>query len=158
MAGRELDRPIRISVLDRLLNDGAPVSASDDLARLREAVRRDVEWLLNTRRIYRTAPDDYPELQRSLYHYGLPDVTSLGRDAPASRARLSAQIEEALTLFEPRLASVRVSIPEEAVDARRQLHLRIQALLLLDPEPVRVSFDTVIDRTSGEVGLRESAP
>jgi len=156
MPSRELDRPIRFSVLDRLLSDrDSELRAGGDMAALRECVRRDLEWLLNTRRIYQTVSDDFPELQKSLYHYGIPDITSLGRDAPASRARLRAQIEEALALFEPRLTNVRVTVAEQATDGKRQVHFQIQALLMSDPEPMRVAFDTVVDKSSGGIAVQE---
>ena len=149
MASRELDRPIQLSVLDRLLDDGAPVSG-DALMALRESVRRDLEWLLNTRRLYQPLSEDYAELQKSVLLYGIPDITSLGRDAPASRARLQAHIEEAIALFEPRLSNVRVSVIEAPAEGgARQVHFRILALLLADPEPLRVSFDTKVDRSTG---------
>lgn len=150
MASRELDRPIQLSVLDRLLDDGAPASG-DALTALRESVRRDLEWLLNTRRLYQPLSEDYAELQRSVLLYGIPDITSLGRDAPATRARLQAHIEEAIALFEPRLSNVRVAVVEAPAESggMRQVHFRIQALLLADPEPLRVSFDTRVDRSTG---------
>lgn len=150
MASRELDRPIRLSVLDRLLDDGASAPA-DDVAALHESVRRDLEWLLNTRRLYKPIGEDHPELQHSVLAYGLPDITSLGRDAPATRARLQSHIEEAIALFEPRLSNVRVVIVAGSTEpgGLRQVHFRIQAMLLADPDPIRVSFDTVVDRSTG---------
>lgn len=150
MASRELDRPIQLSVLDRLLDDGETPSG-DGLTALRESVRRDLEWLLNTRRLYTPISEDYPELQRSVLLYGLPDITSLGRDAPATRARLQAHIEETIALFEPRLSNVRVAVVEAPAEGGglRQVHFRIQALLLADPEPLRVWFDTKVDRSNG---------
>jgi type VI secretion system protein ImpF len=137
-------------VLDRALDGGAS-DGGGDLSALHESVRRDLELLLNTRRLYVPVSDDYPELQRSVLLFGVPDITSLGRDAPATRTRLLAHIEEAIALFEPRLSNVRVSI----VDAQtpngglRQVHFRINAMLAADPEPLRVSFDTVVDRSTG---------
>lgn len=158
MAARDLERPIQHSVLDRLLDEtGAPRVGENDLIKYRESVRRDLDWLLNTRRIYLTAPDDYPELQKSVYHFGIPDITSLGRDSPATRTRLAAQLEEAIALFEPRLMNVRISVIEAEADVRRQLRFRIHAMLIMDPEPMRVAFDTVVDRGSGGVDI-VSAP
>ena len=149
MASRELDRPVRLSVLDRLLDDGEPTGVNDLIA-LRESVRRDLESLLNTRRLYVPVSDDYPELQKSVLLFGVPDITSLGRDAPATRSRLLAHIEEAIAVFEPRLTNVRVAIVDNpSAGGLRQVHFRIQAMLLADPEPLRVAFDTVVDRTTG---------
>lgn len=147
MTPRELDRPIRLSVLDRVLDADA---GSDSLQSLYESVRRDLEWLLNTRRLYIPVSDDYPELQHSVLTYGIPDITSLGRDAPATRAKLVSHIEEAIALFEPRLTNVRVSLVEAVPGSGlRQVQFRIVAMLRADPEPLRVSYDTVVDRSTG---------
>jgi type VI secretion system protein ImpF len=155
MPPKALDQPIRFSVFDRLLHDRASdAAAGGDLSALRECVRRDLEWLLNTRRIYLTVSDEFPELQKSVYHYGLPDITSLGRDVPQTRARLRANIEEALALFEPRLTNVRVSLVDTPAEGLRQVRFVIHALLIADPEPVRVAFDTVVDRNSGTIAVQ----
>jgi type VI secretion system protein ImpF len=153
---RELERPIKLSVLDRLLEDDT-APPGQDLTALRESVRRDVELLLNTRRIFLQVPDDFPELQKSVYHFGIPDITSLGRDAPSTRAMLVTYLEEALAFFEPRLINVRATVGEAGADVRRRLHFRIHAMLVADPEPVKVSFDTVIDRTNGGVKVLEGS-
>ena len=160
MANAGLDRPIRLSLLDRLAGvraAGASLGSPPDLTTLRESVRRDLEWLLNTRRIAAPAPDDFPEVQRSLYHYGLPDITSLGRDAPETRAKLAAQLEEAIALFEPRLSQVRISPVKEVADGRRRMRFVIHAMLAADPEPVRVAFDTAVDRSSGDINVHADA-
>lgn len=147
---------LRLSVLDRLI-DLAPRTSQDEAsslarssAELKAAVRRDVEWLLNTRRIAEPAPDDLTEVGRSVYHYGLPDINSMSADAPDVALALRRHVEEALALFEPRLFNVRVSIPEETSGARRQLHFRIEALLRMDPNPEQVQFDTVVEVSSGK--------
>jgi type VI secretion system protein ImpF len=147
---------LRLSVLDRLI-DLAPRQPADEpssLARssaeLKAAVRRDVEWLLNTRRIAEPAPDDLVEVGRSVYHFGLPDISSMSADAPDVALALRRHVEEMLALFEPRLFNVRVSTPEESFGARRQLHFRIEALLRMDPNPEQVQFDTVVEVASGK--------
>ena len=52
---------------------------------LKASVRHDLEWLLNTRRIPDEAPESFQELTRSLYHFGFPDITSMGRDSKEVR-------------------------------------------------------------------------
>jgi len=147
---------LRLSVLDRLIDlaprqpDDEPSSLARSSADLRAAVRRDVEWLLNTRRIAEPAPDDLVEVGQSVYHYGLPDINSMSADAPDVALALRRHVETALALFEPRLFNVRVSTPEEGEGARRQLHFRIEALLRMDPTPEQVQFDTVLEVSSGK--------
>ncbi|HEX3276550.1 MAG TPA: type VI secretion system baseplate subunit TssE [Gemmatimonadales bacterium] len=155
-----LDRSVRGSVLDRLIDERprdtaeVPPSWTDSVRDLKIAVRRDLEWLLNTRRIAEPAPEAYEELNRSLYHYGFPDITSLGRDARDTRTRLVRRIEETLALHEPRLAGVRVTLAETEADNRRQLRFLIEALLRMEPNPEQVAFDTVLEIASGEYHVK----
>ena len=147
---------LRLGVLDRLLADPpgggfeAAGTSSASVRELKAAVLRDLEWLLNTRRIADPAPDDYPEVQRSVYHFGLPDITSLSGDSDAARRRLRRQIEECVQLFEPRLTSVRVSPVEPDQETPRHLRFLIDGMLRVDPNPERVTFDTVLETASGE--------
>jgi type VI secretion system protein ImpF len=160
MKPQGLERSVRGSVLDRLIDERprdsveVPPSWTDSVRALKIAVRRDLEWLLNTRRIAEPAPEAYEELYRSLYHYGFPDITSLGRDAKDTRARLIRRIEETLSIHEPRLANVRVTLGEADGDERRQLRFLIEALLRMEPNPEQVVFDTVLEIASGEYHVK----
>lgn len=157
------DRRLRLTVLDRLVDD-APREALDTAAaweapleEVRERLLRDVEWLLNTRRIVEPAPDSYPELCHSVYHFGLPDLTSLP-DTDESKMRLARSVEECLAVFEPRLLTVHVT-PGEAANEKgeRRLHLVIEGMLRADPSPARVVFDTVVETGSGRVVVTGAA-
>jgi type VI secretion system protein ImpF len=155
------DRPVRPSVLDRLIDtelktaaDGT-VTRAESVRRMKESLLRDVEWLLNTRRTIESAPESCPELQRSLYHFGLPDTTSLSADSDVDRRRLLRSVEESLRLFEPRLAAVRVTPGAAEKGGPRQIRFVIEALLRLDPEPERVVFDTVLEGASGKFVIRD---
>jgi len=153
MSSRPGEPRIRLSVVDRLLAaGGGTASLSESVTDLRDAVRRDLERLLNTRRIAEPAPDEYPEVQNSIYHYGLADITSLSGDSDPARRRLIRQVEDAIELFEPRLTNVRVTAVETPARAdRRQIRFHIDAMLRMDPEPERVAFDTVLETASGRI-------
>jgi type VI secretion system protein ImpF len=158
MARAELERTVRQPLLDRLIDDtpglgDVELRFSESVARLKDAVRRDLEWLLNTRRTPEPAPDQYAELRRSMFHYGVPDITSLGRESGDARRRLQRSFEEAITLFEPRLTDVRVTQPE-VDDFKRELRFQIEAVLRMEPNPETVLFDTVCDLASGELEIR----
>jgi len=91
MAQLEVERTVQWSVLDRLI-DTDPHSAAEpsftwaqSVRELKRALRRDLEWLLNTRRIVEPAPEGFNELRESLYHFGLPDVTSASAESPDTR-------------------------------------------------------------------------
>jgi type VI secretion system protein ImpF len=153
MAGSE--RTVRLSVLDRLLdydphNAGDPPLTWSESVRLHKAaLLRDVEWLLNTRRICEPAPDAYPEVQRSTYHFGVPDMSSVSSDSQTAQLRLMRQIEESIRIFEPRLSGVRVT-PMEGGAASREVRFTVEAMLRMEPNPERVVFDTVLETASGE--------
>ena len=96
MAKRELERTVQPSVLDRL-TDEDPRSATDprvsyaeSLRQFKVGVQRDLEWLLNTRRTPTPAPAELLEVSRSLYNFGVPDITSMSGDSPQSRRTLAA--------------------------------------------------------------------
>ena len=156
---RAPDRTIRPSVLDRLLDDESELAEralgwDASVGVLKRVVRRDLEWLLNTRRTPEPAPEHLPEVRHSLFHYGLPDITSLSRDSAEDRRLLLQQIEEAIALFEPRLADVRVVPVETGTGAERELRFRVEGMLRMEPNPERVSFDTVLEVSSGEYEVR----
>jgi type VI secretion system protein ImpF len=78
----------------------------------------------------------------------------MGRDSREVRARLIRQVEEAVAIFEPRLAGVRVSLSESTDDGKRQLRFLIEGMLRMEPNPERVVFDTVLEISSGEYRVR----
>ena len=154
---REEERPVQQSVIDRLVGDdtdGANITRSQSVRELKAAVRRDLEWLLNTRAVAVPPPEGLRELRTSAYTYGLSDITSLSADDPKARARLRHMIEDAIRIFEPRLGSVQVTETGVATRDLRQLRFSIQALLKMDPSPERVSFDTVLEVTTGQYAVK----
>jgi type VI secretion system protein ImpF len=151
-------RLVRRSVIDRLVQSEAhePRNWSDSVRLHRAAVLRDVEWLLNTRRIAQPAPAELPELRQSLYHFGLPDVSSLSADSSDSRRLLLRQVEEAIAQFEPRLSNVHVSEPGAASSSVRRLRFVVEALLHLETESEPIVFDTVLESGSGRFTVSSS--
>jgi type VI secretion system protein ImpF len=147
---REPERLVRRPVLDRLLQTGEPEPRTwaESVRALKASLLRDVDWLLNTRRIAEPAPAALVELNRSVYHYGLADVSSLSADAAETRRELLRRVEECLRQFEPRLTGVRVLETERAAGSR-QVRLVVEGMLQLHPEPEPIVFDTVLDGSSG---------
>ena len=161
----ELEQTVQQSLLDRLI-DLSPSERSEpaitwaqSVRDLKRSVQRDLEWLLNTRRTPNAAADASPEVKASIYNYGLPDLSSMSRDAHDSRTRLLRLVEDAISVFEPRLANVRASFVEEtgANANRRDLHFVIEALLRMDPDPEQVLFDTTLNASSGEYQVKGDA-
>jgi type VI secretion system protein ImpF len=150
---------ITISVLDRLIDLEPENKAENLLSRtqslrlLRAAVRRDLEWLLNSRRIADPPDEGLKELNRSAYVYGLPDFSTLTMATAADRSRLMRQILTTINMFEPRLSNVRLVIVETEEPGKKDVRLRIEAMLRTDPVPEPISFDSVIELKSGNCRL-----
>jgi type VI secretion system protein ImpF len=157
MARSPANSPVKVTLptLDRLI-DAEPHASmevvptrSQSVRQLKEAVRRDLEWLLNTRRIAIPPDESFKELNRSLYVYGLPDFTACSLSSPKDQARLIRSLQATVRLFEPRLANVRVHPLESGAPSLSMLRFRIEGLLQLEPAPEQVSFDTVLELTNG---------
>ena len=156
-----LDNEIRVtpSVLDRLL-DYEPelsrepaASRAKSLRQLKQAVRRDLALLLNTRRAAGGLPPELMELGRSLAAYGLPDFSALNVESPADQAQMRRSLEATIATFEPRLRGVRVTL-EPVRETDRTLRFRVDGRLQVEPTPEPVTFDTVLQLHSGEYKVR----
>jgi type VI secretion system protein ImpF len=157
---RDDERPVQQSVLDRLidLDPGReaenPPTRSQSVRALKTAVRRDLEWLLNTRATVQQPPESYDELRHSVYVYGLSDLTGLSGDNPDDRIKLQRMIERAIATFEPRLSHVKVIEAPPPDERVRQVRFLIQASLKMDPSPEQVVFDTVLDLSRGQYAVK----
>jgi type VI secretion system protein ImpF len=162
MARTELERTVQPSVLDRLVDDEPRLSGDPQITReeserrFRAAVRRDVEWLLNTRRSMYPAPEWCPETRQSVYDYGLADTTGIPVATADGRKALLATIQATIERFEPRLTNTVVRIVDRPSDTALQVHFVVQATLLMDPSPEQVVFDTVLEVGRGEYEVFDS--
>lgn len=155
------DNEVRVtpSVLDRLLDYEPELSReplttrAKSLRQFKAAVRRDLEWLLNTRQIAEGLPPELKETNDSLAAYGLPDFTTLSMENAADQKQIKREIEETIRRFEQRLENVVVSF-ESGRATERELRFRIDARLRIDPSPEPISFDTVLQLGSGEYLVR----
>ncbi|HVJ51865.1 MAG TPA: type VI secretion system baseplate subunit TssE [Aliidongia sp.] len=157
---RQNARPAQASLLDRLMDAeperprDAPISAAESVAQLRRSVHRDVEALLNARRPWRSVPDEMKALRLSPLGFGIPDFTAGAFNDRRQREILRAEIEDTIRRYEPRLTQVQVQLADDGDLLRATLHLRIDALLRMDPAPEPIIFDTTVDTTTADVTLR----
>lgn len=160
MAASDNSVRVTLSILDRLIDmepretREAPKSRQTNLRELKAAVRRDLEWLLNTRCFLDFADTGMEESKLSVAAYGLPDITGLGAQSPVEQKRLAKAVESAIRIFEPRFLDLQVTMDPPS-DTERSLKFRIQAQLNVDPSPEPIAFDTVLQLGSGDFGVRE---
>ena len=147
------------SVLDRLMDYDPGISREPaqnrlaDYRQLMASVRRDLENLLNTKNFVSSQAAGYNELQNSLFVYGLPDFTSQNPKSASVRDQLRQEVEMAISRFEPRIANVMVLSETDAQDFRT-LGFRITGLLMVDPMPEPITFDTRFDINKGEYTIK----
>lgn len=159
MAKREVSGPVTLSVLDRLIDRDpkrsaeAPMTRAQSLRELKAAVKRDLEWLLNTRRTIEPAPESARETVRSVYHFGFTDLSSKYVLSGRDHSELSREMEATIAQFEPRLKRPKVRM--EPVEGNyRMLKFVIDGMLCMDPSPEPVRFDTVLELGKGQYEVK----
>jgi type VI secretion system protein ImpF len=154
------DIRITISVLDRLVDtepgvtQEAPASRQKNLRDLKAAVKRDLEWLLNSRQIVGGIPSELKETSNSLAAYGLPDFTGVSLKNVAEQAFVRRTIERAISVFEPRLEDVMVILIPGG-KGEQVMRFRIDARLKVEPAPEPVTFDTLLQLDNGQYVVKE---
>lgn len=159
---RKAENQFRVtpSVLDRLVDHDpkalteAPKARSTSLTELKQSVRRDLEWLLNTRCFSDMDNSELEETRKSVAFYGLPDITGMSVKSPAEQKRLTLAVESAIRIFEPRFLNLKITF-EPPTDASRQMQFRIEASLDMDPAPEPIAFDTVLQIGTGDFSVVE---
>ena len=154
MARGSTETLVTQSVLDRLMTvEEWPATRSQSVRFFKDALRRDLEWLLNTRQPPMPEINGYPAAKASVINFGLPDITSLGLLSASDHRSLRIAIEQCLRNFEPRLTDVHVTLQETDTGDRR-LRFHIEGNMKLDPAPEEISFDTVLELSSGEYKVK----
>jgi type VI secretion system protein ImpF len=162
MAEQRFEKTVQAGLLDRLIDENpdtraeAPISRAESLRRFRASIKRDLEWLLNTINSGLEFPEAYREARKSVLTYGLPDVSGFSLQNRADETRLLQSIEQVIENFEPRLKRVRVSNPNEVTSTQQAIVFHVDALLMMDPAPERIAFDTVLEVGKGAYSIKET--
>src|SRR5580693_101202 len=131
----EPEQTVSLSFLDRLIdldpksaNEG-PSTRAKSVRQLKTSLRRDLEWLLNSRRRPDAAGKEFRELEKSLFNYGLEDVTAMSWVSYKDRVSLTKMIEQAVSVFEPRISRIKVVSLDSTPGAKHVLRFQIEGLL-----------------------------
>ena len=153
-----MDENIIPSLLDRLIDNDPDLSketAQDrylDIRQIKAQVVRDLENLLNTRRHIFDPPDEFREVNESLFTYGVNDFISQNPGNISVRKAIKQDLEKVIARFEPRLKNVSVVVEGDSMV--NSLRFRINAMLVVEPESEPVSFDTFFDVNRGEYTVK----
>ena len=156
---------VTLSVLDRLMDNDpkspsveAAMTRAESVRALRAGVRRDLEWLLNSRRNPEDPGSAMPETESSVFNYGLPDFSTYAIASPKDQTKLVRALQMTVKIFEPRIANVRIVPVEINPKGLRTMRIRIEGLLMMDPAPEHISFDTMLQLTTGDFSIKDEAP
>lgn len=150
----------RASLIDRLIDEtprlqreARPLRAQTRRG-LRESLRRDLTWLLNTRTPLTEARfDETREL--TTIHYGMPSLTVYTPGSEKARIALGRRITRVIEAFEPRLTRIRVQVMPSG-KSERGLRVRIEGMLQTESAREPVSFLSVLQSTGGGWEVHES--
>ena len=148
----------RASLIDRLV-DLHPESTTEvrplrslSGEELKGSLRRDMEWLLNTRTSLPGSLFDKEEL--TVIDYGIPDFGSDSHANPDFQALLVKRLARSISAYEPRLQDVRVTVEPNSAD-ERGLHVIIDAVMVVESIREPVSFRTIFHSLTGLVEVHE---
>lgn len=150
---------LRTSLLDMLISDPSESSPAKPTAQaireLIQAIRRDLQDLLNTRVRNLEWPAELAALDDSIINYGLPSFSYLENvhDLDA----LAAMIKTAIERFEPRLHAVSVQALSDGGTKSRVLRFKIQATLVVEPLDDRIAFTSTLEPVSGSFQVERAS-
>ncbi len=154
MAKVKVETLITQSLLDRLADvDDFPTNRAASMRMYRESLKRDVEWLLNTRQPVLPELEGYPRAAASVINFGLPDIQSYTASDGNDQNALTAALLRTLRTFEPRIAQPRVFMSR--VDpSSRSLRFHIEGQIRFETMEEEITFDTVLELIRGEFEVK----
>jgi type VI secretion system protein ImpF len=153
------------SLLDRLTDDKPDVKQEPrearvmSLKKLREAVVRDLVWLLNAGNFEDSCDlSNFPHAARSVLNYGMPDLSGCTASS-IDVSEMERILRQCIWDFEPRIlrntVKVRVLIGEHM--NRNALTFEIEGELWAEPVPDHLFLKTELDLETGNVTIEERA-
>jgi len=142
------------SLIDRLADSTSfPTTRAASMQMYRESLKRDVEWLLNTRQPVLPELTRYPLAAASGLNYGLPDIQSFTGSSGRDQNALTASLLRTIRIFEPRIQFPRVYMMR-AESASRSLRFHIEGKIAFETMEEEISFDTVLELIRGEFEVK----
>jgi type VI secretion system protein ImpF len=154
LARPKSDTLVTQSLIDRLTDgDQWPETRAASIAKYRESLKRDVEWLLNTRQPVIPEIESYPATAASVLNYGLPDFHNFNNSTGKEQNALTAALERCIRTFEPRINQPRVFLTRSD-QLSRSLRFHIEGQVTYENMDEEIKFDTLLELISGEYEVK----
>lgn len=167
MATTDLRDRLQPALLDRLTDEHPEVRQDADDKRvlnknqLRQAVLRDLSWLLNAVQPLGKQGADAPYAAESVLNYGLPPLSgqlASKVDVPS----VEQALREAILRYEPRILEHSLSVKAvdggAMLDAHNIIEFEIRGFLWAQPIPLELLLRTQLDLEAGQVKVRDGSP
>ena len=142
------------SLIDRLVDrEQWPETRAASITMYRDSLKRDVEWLLNTRQPVIPALESFPATAASVLNFGLPDIHSFDGSAGKEQNALTVALEKCIRTFEPRIKQPRVYLTRTDL-LSRSLRFHIEGQITYENMDEEIKFDTVLELISGEYEVK----
>jgi type VI secretion system protein ImpF len=123
---------------------------------LRDTIRRELAWLLNTTNLATTVDlTPYPEVKKSVLNYGITDLTGQIQTSRAvvQRAR---DIRNAIRSFEPRISEKSLHVePVSSTSRQNIVTYLINGDITSAVKALPVAFKTEVDSDTSFITVRE---
>jgi len=142
------------SLVDRLTQtDQWPETRASSISMYRDSMKRDLEWLLNTRKPVIPELESYPATAASVLNYGLPDLHSFDGSQGKEQNALTVALEKCIRTYEPRIKQPRVFLARSDL-LSRSLRFHIEGEITYESMEEEIKFDTVLEMISGEYEVK----
>lgn len=142
------------SLVDRLADQEQwPETRSASIAMFRDSLKRDLEWLLNTRQPVIPELESYPATASSVFNFGLPDIHGYDGSAGKEQNALTIALEKCIRTFEPRISQPHVFLTRTDL-LNRSLRFHIEGQVSYENMDEEIKFDTVLELISGEYEVK----
>jgi len=151
------DLPLVPSVVDRLISSESggrrETRRSQTLAQIKESFRRDLEDLLNSCERCVAVPADLDVLGRSVFDYGIPDLTDVDLSSSTQLERFRARLEAVIRGFDSRFRQVKVAIERNPSDVDHSLRFRIDAQIIVHPSPEPLVLHSYLEPVTRRISI-----
>jgi type VI secretion system protein ImpF len=142
------------SLMDRLANaEDWPATRFASMRMYRETLKREVEWLLNTRQSPMPELEGYTQATSSVINYGLPDIHGFTGSAGREHNALTNSLLKTLRAFEPRIKDPQVFLVRSDTTSR-SLRFHIEGRISFENMEEEIKFDTVLELMRGEYEVK----
>lgn len=167
MAQAEVRDRLQPALLDRLTDEARDASAEAEDRRvmskseLRQAVLRDLAWLLNAAQpLPKAQAAAFPLAGGSVLNFGLPALSGQ-LASKVDVTQLERTIKDTILRFEPRILehslSVRAIESMSVLDTHNVIEFEIRGFLWAQPVPLELLLRTQLDLEAGQVEVQDAS-